>query len=154
MKQNYCKYCKRKLIKVGNFHRCKYCDTFCYKCGNIVKKEAGFCIYCLESFEVRKLSWFQKVILFYISFLMLASNIHQDIIKGVSSGGIFGMLGSFLAYVAFFYLIMYLYNRFIHPKINVKSKNLLLSWQIIRYIITSLIVLWFLIAVFGLIFIK
>lgn len=100
--------------------------------------------------NVRKLSWFQYVILFYMSFLGVASTVHNDILNGFSSGGIAGMLGTFVGFLAIYYLIMYAYNRFVHPKIQVKNENLIKTWQIIRILITSLIGLWFIIGILGL----
>ena len=99
--------------------------------------------------QKRKLSWFQKVILGYIVFLGFASTFAISLSEGDIFGGIAGGLGSGSAFLLITYFFMWLYNKYINPKINVQSKTLKKSWLVIQIIVVCLISLCLILFFFG-----
>ena len=101
-----------------------------------------------------KLSWFQKVILGYIVLVGFLYRFIPALSEGDLYGGIAEGLGSGFAFLLVTNILMWLYNKFIKPKINVQSNFLKKSWKVIRIIIVCLIILWLVIFFFGAFFIK
>src|SRR3989338_4875239 len=99
--------------------------------------------------QKRKLSLFQKVILWYIVLLVFLSRLIPSLAVDDLYGGIVEGLGSGSSSLLITYFFMWLYNRYINPKINVQSKNLKKSWYVIRIIVICLIVLWLILFLFG-----
>ena len=74
--------------------------------------------------QKRKLSWFQKVILWYFVLLGFLSHLTPSLADGDLYGGIAEGLGTGSSLLLITYFFMWLYNKYINPKINVKNKNL------------------------------
>ena len=106
--------------------------------------------------QKRKLSWFQKVILSYITLLGFLSGLAREMSSGsgIDIGSILAGLGDASATALIVYFFMWLFNKYLAPKINIKSKNLKKSWKIIQIIITCLIILWLILFLFGPFFMK
>lgn len=90
-----------------------------------------------------KLSWFQKVVLIFFTI----SSFIQEFIQ---LGDVFYALGYAIGFVAFIFLLMWLFNKFVIPKIKVTNKTILTGWQVIRIVVTVLIIIWVIILVVGL----
>ena len=106
--------------------------------------------------QKRKLSWFQKILLSYITLLGFLSSLAREISSGsgIDSGSIAGGFGGASAIALIAYLFMWLFNKYLIPRINIKSENLKKSWKVIRIIIVCLIAFWLVIFFFGIFFVK
>ena len=89
-----------------------------------------------------KFSWFQKVVLAYFTILFLL----QGYMMG---GGIASAIGYAFGGIVVIFLPMWLFNKFVVPKIKVNNKILIKSWLIIRIILTLLMLLWVFLFVAG-----
>ena len=99
--------------------------------------------------QTRKLSWFQKVILGYIVLLGFLSRLTPALSEGDLYGGIAEGLGSGFAFLSITYFFMWLYNKYIAPRINVTNKTLKKSWLVIQIITVCLIAFWLILFIFG-----
>lgn len=101
--------------------------------------------------QQKKLSWFQKVMLGYITFLGFLSSLTKEtsLGSGIDIGGIAGGFGGALAIALVIYLLMWLYNKYIASRINVTNKTLKKSWLVIQIIVVCLIVFWLILFFFG-----
>ena len=99
--------------------------------------------------QKRKLSWFQKVILSYITLLGFLYGLTKPMLEGDLFGGVGEGIGSGLALLLITNIFMWLYNKFISPKINIESKTLKKSWRVIQIIVVCLIGLWLILFFFG-----
>ena len=104
--------------------------------------------------QKRKLSWFQKVILGYMVLLGFLNGLMPAVSKGNLFGGIGQGFGSGFAFLLIVLFFTWLYNKYISPKINVQSKTLKKSWQVIQIIVICLIMLWLILFFFGIFFVK
>ena len=104
--------------------------------------------------EKIKLTWFQKVILWYLVLVGFLYSLIPAISEGDLFGGIGAGLGSGFAFLLITNLFMWLYNKYILPKINVQNKILKKSWKIIQIVTICLIILWLLLFFFSLFFVK
>ncbi len=100
-----------------------------------------------------KLSWFQKLIVAFLTFISSLNGLKQSIDYGIGVGSYAGAIGHVLGYAigsAFIILLfMWLYNKFMAKR--VKTNNLFLKkcWRIIQIIVACLMVIWFLLFVYG-----
>ena len=92
--------------------------------------------------QKRKLSWFQKVILGYIVLLGFLSSLARE-------GSIAGELGGALGIALIVYFFMWLFNKHLVQRINIKNKLLKKSWFVIQIIVVCLIALWLILFFFG-----
>jgi len=101
--------------------------------------------------QKRKLSWFQKVILSYITLLGFLSSLIREISpgSGIDIGSIAGGLGGALAIALIVYFFMRLFNKYLAPRINVTNKTLKKSWLVIQIITVCLIAFWLILFIFG-----
>ena len=101
--------------------------------------------------QKKKLSWFQKVILSYVTLLGFLSGLAREISSGskIDIGSILAGLGDASATALIVYFFMWLFNKYLAPKINIKSKTLKKSWKVIQIIVVCLIGLWLIVFFFG-----
>lgn len=97
----------------------------------------------------RRFSWFQKLILGYLVFIgflngLLAGMSFDSIVDRLLTG-----LDDAFVILAIGYLLMWLYNKYIAPRINVTNKTLKKSWLVIQIIVVCLIAFWLILFFFG-----
>ena len=104
-----------------------------------------------EKKPIKKMSWFQVLIAFFFGFSSVMGRNAQagygygEILQSDFVGIIAETFGAMMAILLF----MWIYNRFVHPRIKVKSILLKKIWFIIRIVIIVFIVAFLFLFVFG-----
>src|SRR3989344_9251958 len=96
-----------------------------------------------------KLNWFQKVVLAFFIFISFL----QGFIKGDFTYDTYGTIAYSFGYAlgvgSIILLLIWMFNKFIALKLKTENKALIKTWQIIRIILTVLMLLWILLFVVG-----
>lgn len=87
-------------------------------------------------------TWFQWTLLGFWALL-------NFIKSSIGGAGVPGSLGQATGASFVVIIFMWLYNKFIRPKINVTNKYLIKIWGYIRIAVTGLIILWIFLFVYG-----
>lgn len=98
----------------------------------------------LKQKMIHKYSWFQIVLLIYFVILFFFNRLHSTL-------DIAGSLGYALGIIFWLFLLMFLYNKFLRPKINIKNKTLKIIWLVIKILCTVYIMFWIFVMARGVI---
>jgi hypothetical protein len=89
-----------------------------------------------------KFSWFQKVVLAFFVFI--------SFLQGYITGGdVFYAFGYASGVGIIIFFLMWLFNKFFALKLKTENKVLIKSWQIIRIILTVMMILWIILFLSG-----
>ena len=102
--------------------------------------------------KTKKFTWFQKLIFGYLIVLSYLMGLSQNHSVGypIIETNWAGLIGYMLGMALVIYLFMWIYNKFISPRINIKNKIFKKSWIVIKIIVTCLIGIWFILFAYGL----